>query len=371
QWILSKLQSLKARVATEMEQYRLYNVVPRLFEFIEDLTNWYIRLNRSRYWGEDVSADKLAAYSTLYTALVELSHVMAPFAPFLSDFLYRELRAFGDEGDEKEQAQSHESVHLCAYPEADEDRIQPRLEDAVRRMQQVILLGRQKREEAKIKLRRPLPCLTIVHRDEDLLTEIEQLEEYVLRELNVKQVRYSQDEGAYIKLYAKPNFPVLGKRLGKRMREYQGQIEAMDAAAIEAYQRSGVVELGGERFGEDDIHVFREALAQTNAISDRLITIDLDCELDDSLKLEGLAREVVHRIQRARRELDLNVSDRIEVLYDGDDEITDAIEAHCDYIAGEVLATRLEQGTPAESAFKVDIEGHPLRFSIEVSGADG
>ena len=366
QWILSKLQSLKARVATEMEQYRLYNVVPRLFEFIEDLTNWYIRLNRTRYWGEDVSADKLAAYSTLYTTLIELSHVMAPFAPFLSEFIYRELRAFGDE---KEQAQTPESVHLCAYPEADEDRIQPRLEDAVRRMQQVLLLGRQKREEAKIKFRTPLACLTIVHRDEALLREIEQLEEYVLRELNVKQVQYSQDEGAYIELHAKPNFPVLGKRLGKRMREFQVLIEAMDAQSIESYQAGGEVELGGERFGEGDIDVFREALPHTNAISDRLITIDLDCALTDALRLEGLAREVVNRIQRARRELDLNVSDRIEVRYDGDDEVATAIDSHSDYISGEILATRLERGSPTHAAFEVDVEGHALRFSIEVTAS--
>jgi isoleucyl-tRNA synthetase len=363
-WILSKLQTLKAQVAVEMEHYRLYNVVPRLFEFIEDLTNWYIRLNRSRYWGEDVTADKLAAYSTLYTALLELSQVMAPFAPFLSEFLYRELRGFGDEG---ERAQMPASVHLCAYPEAEEGRIQPRLEDAVRRMQQVILLGRQKREDEKVKLRTPLPSLTIVHREADLLGELQQLEQYVRGELNVKEVRYSRDEAAYIKLYAKPNFPVLGKRLGKRMREFQRLIESMDVQSIESFQERGEVELGGERFGEGDIDVFREALQDTNAVSDRLITIDLNCDLNDSLMLEGMARDVVHHVQRARRELDLNVSDRIAVTYAGDEEIEKAVEAHGEYISGEILGTSLEKGAPQTPTFEVEVEGRVLRFSIEVS----
>ena len=159
-WILSRLQTLKRTVATEMEGYRLYNVVPRLFEFIEQLTNTYIRLNRARFWGARNDSDKFAAYSTLYRCLLELSQTMAPFAPFLSETLYRRLQGLGGAVD----ASLPESVHLCSYPLPDPAREDTVLETAVDRMQQVILLGRQKREEKKIGVRQPLARLTVVHR---------------------------------------------------------------------------------------------------------------------------------------------------------------------------------------------------------------
>jgi isoleucyl-tRNA synthetase len=182
QWIMSRLQTLKNTVATEMEGYRLYNVVPGLFAFIEDLTNWYIRLNRGRFWGEDISADKIAAYSTLYEVLMELSKVMAPFAPFLSEHLYQSLAKLAGA-----PAQPN-SVHLCDYPEAEDIKVKPSLETAVDRMQQVILLGRQKREEVKIGLRTPLSRLTIVNSDAELLEDMRSLESYVRDELNVQTV---------------------------------------------------------------------------------------------------------------------------------------------------------------------------------------
>ena len=141
-----------------MEVYKLYNVVPQLFDFIEDLTNWYIRLNRQRFWGEDITADKIAAYSTLYSALYELCQVMAPFSPFLAEHVYQQLSELGG-GKAKP-----ESVHLCDYPEPEDALIRSELEEAVDRMQQVVLLGRQKREEVKIGLRTPLRRLTIVNR---------------------------------------------------------------------------------------------------------------------------------------------------------------------------------------------------------------
>ncbi|MED6340883.1 MAG: isoleucine--tRNA ligase, partial [Pseudomonadota bacterium] len=182
QWIMSRLQTLKNTVATEMEGYRLYNVVPGLFAFIEDLTNWYIRLNRGRFWGEDISADKIAAYSTLYEVLMELSKVMAPFAPFLSEHLYQSLAQLAG------QPAQPNSVHLCDYPEAEAVKVKPGLETAVERMQQVILLGRQKREEVKIGLRTPLSRLTIVNSDAALLEDMRSLEGYVRDELNVQSV---------------------------------------------------------------------------------------------------------------------------------------------------------------------------------------
>ena len=169
QWMVSRLQTLKEGVSKEMSEYRLYNVVPKLFDFIEDLTNWYIRLNRSRFWGEGMDEDKVSAFNTLYSVLYELSKVMAPFAPFLSEHLYRELSEFSEDKADKE------SVHLCRFPEFDLDQKASGLEVAVDRMQQVVLLGRQKRESVKIGLRTPLSAITIIHRDESLLEDMKSL----------------------------------------------------------------------------------------------------------------------------------------------------------------------------------------------------
>ena len=361
-WILSRLQTCKRRIAEEMAAYRLYNVVPRLFEFIEDLTNWYIRLNRSRFWGEDIDADKIAAYSTLYTAVYELSLAMAPFAPFLAEHVYGQLARLSGAAEPKPV-----SVHLCDYPDSVAHLAQPALEDAVERMRRVVLLGRRRREEARINLRTPLSCLTIIHRDRAVLDEIALLEAYVKAELNVKAVRYDQDEARYIDLRAKPNFPVLGKRLGKRMKAFQTRISALAPAEIDAFQESGALTLDGETFGPEDIQVFRQARQGTGAISDRWISIDLACELNESLVREGLAREAVNRLQRSRKELGLHVTDRIRVAYGGDAEVVKALQAHEAYVAGEVLAVQFRAGATAADAGALcaDIDGRAFAYRIE------
>ena len=361
-WILSRLQTLKASINVEMERYRLYNVVPKLFSFINDLTNTYIRLNRARFWGEGMTPDKAAAYTTLHTAVNELSVAMAPFAPFLAEHIYRSLTRLAGDG-KPEPA----SVHLCRYPEADEALANVLLEEAVSRMQQVIELGRRKREDVKINLRTPLRRLTIVHRDAELLAEIATLENYVKAELNVKDVRYDTDESKYIALVAKPNFPVLGKRLGKRMRAFQASIAALDAPAIEAFQQTGSIAVDGETFDATEIQVLREAKAGTNAISNRYVSIDLDIDLDDDLVREGWAREFVNRIQRDRKKRGFEVSDRIRVRFRGDPALESAIEAHSDYIARETLATDFGRGAVDDSAADAAIDGMAISFALDVT----
>jgi isoleucyl-tRNA synthetase len=361
-WILSRLQTLKATVAEEMDAYRLFNVVPKLFDFIEELTNWYIRLNRSRFWGEDITADKIAAYSTLYTVVYELSLVMAPFAPFLSEHIYQQLAMLSGSTGAKP-----ESAHLCPYPGAEEDLMQPRLEEAVGVMQAVILLGRRKREEEKINLRTPLHRLTVVHREQELLDAVKDLEGYVCAELNVKEVVYDEHEERYIDLSARPNFPVLGKRLGKRMKAFQRLILDLDRDQIETFLQTGSVELDGETFDTTEIEVVRRAGEATSATSSGSISIALDCTLDDSLIAEGLAREMVNRIQRSRKEFGLHVADRIRISYEGDAALLDAIAAHGDYIKQETLALELSQGDPGDGKgmFESEIDGKALRFRIE------
>ena len=366
QWIMSRLQTLKNTVATEMEGYRLYNVVPGLFAFIEDLTNWYIRLNRGRFWGEDISADKIAAYSTLYEVLMELSKVMAPFAPFLSEHLYQSLAQLAG------QPAQPNSVHLCDYPEAEAVKVKPALETAVERMQQVILLGRQKREEVKIGLRTPLSRLTIVNSDTALLEDMRSLEGYVRDELNVQSVEYSADESAYIELYAKPNFPLLGKRLGKRMKAFAGVIANLDIGQISELQSNGDIQLTvageSETFSSEEIQVQQQARAGTNTVSNRQIAVDLDCQLTPELIRGGYAREVVNRIQRARKDQGFDVSDRVAVTYAAQGELAQAIAEHRDYIMGETLCLDLQSADEealSEGAAVIEIDGNRLRLSIQ------
>ncbi|MCZ6642992.1 MAG: isoleucine--tRNA ligase [Gammaproteobacteria bacterium] len=358
QWILSRLQTLKTNVAREMDCYQLYNVVPQLFAFIEDLTNWYIRLNRGRFWGEDITADKIAAYSTLFTTLYELSQVMAPFAPFLADYIYLELAKLGGT-----QARP-ESVHLCDFPEAEEHAAQPELEIAVERMQQVVLLGRQKREEVKIGLRTPLRSLTIINRDPELLTNMELLEDYVKAELNVQSISYDADESAYIELVAKPNFPLLGKRLGKRMKEFQTLIQKLSAAQIGELRAEGSITLEGETFDLGEIQVLQQPRPGTNTLSNRFIAVDLDCELDDELVRGGYARAIVNRLNRRRKEMGLHVADRIAVSFDGDAELLSAASEHSDYIMKETLATTFERDEWLKNFVDTEIDGRGFRFRV-------
>ena len=355
-WLLSKLQTLKATISREMEAYRLYGVVPRLFEFIEDLNNGYIRLNRSRFWADGLDADKRAAYSALYQAIVELTQAMAPCAPFLSEYLFKELREFGD-------ASLAESVHLCRYPIADDSLVDVELESSVGLMQQVIFLGRRQREDRKINLRVPLSRLTIIHREPSVLDSLRDLETYVVTELNVKHVHYESNEAEFIKQYARPNFPVLGKRLGNRMKAFQRSIASLNVAEIEKLRTNGSLEVDGELFNTDEIQVFREAIEGSNVVTDRLISIELDMEVSDELALEGLARELVHRIQLARKAKQLQVTDRIELFVDGSQRVLQALEQHRDYIVKETLTTNVN--AQRTDAFVENLDGEEFRFDLQ------
>jgi len=332
QWLLSRLQTLKDNIQNEMEAYRLFNVVPALFDFIEDLTNWYIRLNRSRFWHEGLTDDKTHAFATLHTAVYEFTLCMAPFAPFLSETLYQALpKHFG----------AASSVHLCAYPESDDTLINPLLETAVTRMQHVVLLGRQKRNQDKVKTKYPAKCITILHQDPSLLAEISKLESYVLAELNVKTAAYETNESDYIDLFARPNSPVLGKRLGARFKHFKQLIDALTGEDLLRLQTQGTLTLEDESFSVEDILIFREARSGTNAVSNRFISIDLDTTLDEALIAEGLAREMVSRIQKQRKDLGFNVTDRIHIDASGSEGLMTALQTHRDYVLRETLGNDL------------------------------
>lgn len=349
-WLISKLQTLTKNVTEEMEAYRLYNVVPPLFTYIEDLTNWYIRLNRRRFWSDELSEDKCSAYSALYTTLKEVSKIMAPFAPFLSEHIFRELKTFGEEDME-------ESVHLCDYPLFKEDRIDTGLEDAVARMQELILLGRQKRNQTGIKVKTPMQSLTIIHQDQSLLDGISKLESYIKTELNIKDIKYSTEEEKYIKLYAKPNSRVLGKRLGKSFGKFMGLIKNIDSKTLKEFESTGTMTLEGELLGPDDIFVYREPKEGAEVLSNRWITIDMDTKLTPQLINEGLAREVVNRIQKSRKDLNFNVDDRIQIKVKSSDELRAVIEGFLDYIKKETLTIDIQ--------FSDDLSPDALEYTVE------
>jgi isoleucyl-tRNA synthetase len=355
-WILSKLQTLIAQMNQEMQAYRLYNVVPPLFGFIDDLTNWYIRLNRRRFWDEGLTADKRAAYTTLHRVLTDVSRLMAPFAPFFSDHTYTQLTG-------------EASVHLARFPESEQKLMDRTLEEAVDKMQQVILLGRQKRVADGVKVKIPLRVLEVVHQDASLLKEMAKLEEYILGELNVKEVGYRTNEADYIRLYAKPNLPVLGKLLGKDMGRYKAKIEALGYAELQTIEAGGTVDLDGKTFGAEEVLVYREAKPGTHSITNRFITVGLECKLDPQLIDEGLAREITGRIQQARKKANLAVSDRVQVWleFQGPDaeDLARALQTHQTHIAGETLALSIKLAGHAKAQEAAAILETSCKVAVE------
>jgi isoleucyl-tRNA synthetase len=358
QWIISNLQTLKKNISREMEAYQLYNVVPALFTFIEDLTNWYIRLNRNRFWGEGLSEDKKSAYSTLYTTLLELSQIMAPFAPFLSEFSFQELKEFGQE--------LPQSVHLCEYPEEKAELSNVMLETSMGRIQQIILLGRQKRNLLNIKVKTPLSRLTVIHKDEDLLKGIKTLESYIKTELNIKNIEFSSKEENFITLYAKPNSPVLGKKLGKDFGKFAGKIKNLSSDQLLSLESKGKIEIEEKVFSNEEILVFREPKDGTETLSNSWISIDIDPSLTKELLQEGLAREIINRIQKTRKDLNLNVEDRISLEISGDEEVINAAKSFKEHISSETLCSSFNT-TRDEQSHKFDIDGKLLFLGIQKS----
>ena len=358
-WIRSRTQTLIRRVNAEMEAYRLYNVVPALLDFLNELTNWYVRLNRRRFWSSGRSGDKHAAYDSLYDVLLTCAKLMAPFTPFLADAIYTNLATLLGRG-------AQESVHLESFPTYDAGRVDAELEDAVERMQRVILLGRSLRNERKVKVRIPLDALTILHRRRAVLDELRPLEGYVREELNVKHVAYSTAEDEKVALSATPNAPVLGPRFGKAFGAIRRQIAGLSVEQMLAIESGEQIRLGEHTFAPDEIRIQRHAReGMPDVRSDRFISIDFPCEVNDALLAEGLARDVVHHIQQLRKEAGYHVEDRIAVTYAADSSVAAAIAQHRTYIRQETLARDLVEAEPAGDAVRnLTIDGAALSVGV-------
>jgi isoleucyl-tRNA synthetase len=357
-WVLSVLQSLITDVCTEMEHYRLYNVVPRLVGFIDDLTNWYIRTNRRRFWKSEDDGDKAAAFATLYRVLVAFAKVLAPFMPFLTEAVYQRLMRPVD-------PQAPASVHWCDFPSVDQSLIDEQLERQVHVIRAAASLGRKIREGHKIKIRQPLAKVTIVHRDPAIKQAVLDGERELAQELNVKQVEWAGDEHHFCTITVKPNFKRLGKRCGPKLKQIGVELRTWGFDEVAQLEAGDALTVAEEALTLEDVLLQRETSTSAAMATDGFITVVLDTETTPALQREGLARDLVSAIQAARKAADLAVSDRIQLHWHSDSqEVHSAMAEHADSIATEVLATQIHAADSAQTE-SLTWNDQGITFAIE------
>ena len=359
-WILSVLQSLISRVNEEMEAYRLFAVTPPIVGFVEHLTNWYIRRTRRRFWARREGADqtdKLAAFATLHEVLLTFATVAAPVLPFMSEEIYQRLV-------QPDGTPAPASVHLLDYPDADSTLIDSDLEMAMATVRTVVNLGRGLRKRNDLRVRQPLGLVTIVSRDPRVAAAIETHRDLISEELNVRRVEVHEDESDLVVLSAKADFRRLGPRLGKETGAVAGEIAALGHASIAALIEGEELTIRDTALTADDIVVARTPHKGTVVATEGTITVALDTTLTQELRTEGMARELVNRIQLLRRADGLDVADRIALLWASDsDPIVTAFEQFGDFIAGEVLALSIKRENTVAADF-TDIDGRAVALQI-------
>ena len=332
-WILSCLNSLIKDVTAYYEAYEPTKAGRAISDFVqENLSNWYVRLNRKRFWGGGMSDDKRAAYDTLYTCLVTVAQLMAPNAPFFADRLYRDLTG------------TNESVHLSTWPTADETLIDKDAERSMALAQDATSMILSLRKRAEKNVRQPLQKAVIPAPDEATLQALNKVADLIRSEVNVKELDIVSKEDSTIQLIKKirPNFKVLGKKAGKQMKDLAAAIAAMTQEDIAKMEAEGTFDLklatGNWTIIPEDVDIFTEDMPGWLVMSDGFLTIALDIELTDSLIEEGIARELVNRIQNLRKASGLEITDRIDVVFERNDSINAAVEHFSEYIASQVLA---------------------------------
>lgn len=340
-WIISKLQSLVANVNNEMTGYYLYKTIAPLLSFIDDLTNWYIRRSRRRFWKNAESpkdqADKLAAYATLYEVLTTFAKALAPLLPFMSEMMYQNLVVGAGVNDTDK-----DSIHLCDFPESDAAKIDTELEAHVHLVRQVVNMGRALREKYRLKTRQPLLKITVVSHSEDAINALGAHEELILSELNVRSLEILREDDTLCTLSCKPNFKTLGPRVGKDMNAMNKAIMALSRAQLRQLEDGEILLVNDHHISIDDVVIVREAVADVVVMSEDHLTVALDTEINEDLKHEGIMREALSALQRLRKSAGLEVSDRIKLsLSSDDDDIIVALEKHQIYLAAELLATDL------------------------------
>jgi isoleucyl-tRNA synthetase len=360
-WALSRLQGVIGEVIERMDDFDCTTAGRAIAEYVDDLSNWYVRLSRRRFWEGD-----RAAFATLRHCLLTTSALLAPFVPFLADELYANLVG----GDDERFEAVPDSIHLTDFPEPDAALADRGLEAGVEAALRAVELGRAARAHAKVKMRQPLRKAVIVARGAER-EEIERLTALVAGELNVKELEFVSEEAELVRYDVKPNYRSLGPRFGKQMPKAAAAVEALDPGsvtdAIAGARRIGINVDGTEHeLQPEDVTLVMRPLDGYRVVAEAGRAVALSLELDEELRREGLAREIVHAVQNARRDAGLDVTDRIELVLGGDAELLDAARAHEAYLAGETLATSV--GYDGDSAAATKIEGRDLRIGVERAG---
>ena len=342
-WILSLLNTLIREVTEALDDYEPTRAARAIGEFVGDnLSNWYVRLNRKRFWGGDMTDDKLAAYQTLYTCLHTVTLLMAPFAPFFADRLYRDLTG------------SENSIHLDRYPVADPSLIDPDLEERQKLAQDITSMALALRRKVNLKVRQPLHTIMVPVADEKRRAAVEAIMDLVKSEINVKDLKIvGNDEGILVKS-VKPDFKKLGPKFGKNMKAAAEIIKNLDAKSIAALERDGRLsfDLNGTPAEVElsDVEIISEDIPGWLVANEGSLTIALDVTVTPELRREGIARDIVNRIQNIRKARNYDITDRIRLVFAPGADTDDAIRDFADYISRQVLATSLEIVPLADSA---------------------
>ena len=338
-WIISLLNSLVKEVGKCYEDYDLTRAGRAIQEFVtENLSNWYVRLNRKRYWGGDYDSDKIAAYQTLFQCLETVSRLAAPMAPFYMDQLFRDLNITTGRHNE-------DSVHLAVFPEHDPDLIDKDLEDRMDIAQKISSMILGLRRKVGIKVRQPLARIMVPVTEKSFRDKFESVKDLILAEVNVKEVEYIDDTSAILVRKVKPDFKTLGPRYGKMMKEISKAISELSRNEIADFESTGShkMVIDGKEFvlTTADVEIISEDIPGWQVANDGKLTVALDITVTDELRYEGIAREFVNRIQNIRKESGFDVTDKITVLIEDHDLIREAVNRHSAYIGSQTLATKV------------------------------
>jgi isoleucyl-tRNA synthetase len=353
-WLASRLATVTAEVTEELESYQVTRAYRALGEFVDELSNWYVRRSRARFWGNGDAADARAAFRTLHDALRTVAALSAPVTPFVSDWLHVALTGG--------------SVHLAPFPKAGARDVA--LEEEMDAARRLVSLGRAAREEVGIRVRQPLRTLHAVVPGGGLREEVL---EVVRDELNVKEVAFLSSSAGLVTLTPRPNYRVLGPRFGKSTNDAAKALRALPETELRRFQAGEEVtfELAGERYPvlEGELDLLEEAQGELVVKSEQGYTAALDPTLDAGLREEGLARELVNRIQRLRKDSGLEITDRIALGVFGPEEVRGAADAWREFIAGETLAVEVtvsESGGPDgwQAHREVDLDGIPAQVAL-------
>ena len=364
-WLVSELNQMIADVRNSMDRFENHPACRRLVDFVDALSNWYVRRSRERFWRSGMGADKNAAYHTLYSCLCTVSEVIAPFVPFFAETLYQNLVRSQD-------GSAAESVHLRDYPDADASRIDANLMEEMAIVREIASLGRSARMDARMKVRQPLPVVELVLAHASHRVWLENHLPLIADELNVKRVEFVTDADQYVTYEIKPNFKSLGPKFGKLAPKIKQALGQADAALLrQQFDDDGkttiTVEGQAVELAPEDVAVSLKAREGWTAAQGGHVVVVLSTEIDDTLRAEGYARDLVHLIQTARKTEQLDYQDRIRLRINTSGAVADAIEEHHAYIRHETLAADLliDTGVTA-SPHTGEIEGTEVQFSLEV-----